>query len=141
MKTFTTGKVLDAITQPRTKKEIAEIAGITVTHVTESIQTLREKMQPIQTLGACGHTHYYLAKYNRVKERVKPAYAQMYDLMDAGEWWPGEEVMSIMDFDYLKFKNCMKQLRNKGVVVEKRKSTKGLRMYEYRVLAKDIESL
>ena len=141
MKTFTTGLVLDAITQPRTKVEIAELADITTAQVTESIQTLREAGQPIQKMGASGYTHYYLAKYNRVKERVKPAYAQMYDLMDAGEFWPGEEVMSIMDFDYCKFKNCIKQLRSKGVVIEKRKSSKGLRMYEYRVLANDIESL
>ena len=141
MKTFTTGLVLDAITQPRTKTEIAEVTNLSVPQITEAIQTLREAGQPIQKMGASGYTHYYLAKYNRVKERVKPAYSQMYDLMDAGEFWAGEEVMSIMDFDYTKFKNCMKQLRNKGVVIEKRKSSKGLRMYEYRILAKDIESL
>ena len=141
MKTFTTGLVLDAITQPRTKAEISEVTELSLPQITEAIQTLREAGQPIQKMGASGYTHYYLAKYNRVSDRIKPAYAQMYDLMDAGEWWQGEEILSIMDFDHIKFKNCVMQLRRKGVVIEKRKSTTGMRMMEYRVLAKDIEAL
>ena len=141
MKTFALAKVLDAITQPRTKREIAEETGLTVPQITEAIQTLREKMQPIHTMGTRANTHYYLPECQRVSGRTEPMYSQLYKIMDAGDWWQGEELIALLDCCPTTLKNYIAQMRGYGVVVESRKSTKGMRMHEYRVLAKDIEEL
>ena len=134
MKTFTTGKVLDAITQPRTKKEIAEATGLSVPQITGAIQTLRNKMQPIQTTGTRVNTRYYLPESQRVNGRTEPMYAQLYKIMDAGDFWQGEELIALLDCCPTTFNDYIAQMRSYGAVVESRKSSSGMRMNEYRVL-------
>jgi len=141
MKTFALAKVLDAITQPRTKAEISEETGLSAPQITDALQTLREKMQPIHTMGTKNHTHYYLPEYQRVSGRTEPMYSQLYKIMDAGDWWSGDELVDLLDCCPMTLRNYIAQMRGYGVEVESRKSAEGLRMHEYRVVVENSEDL
>lgn len=107
-------RVLEVITEPRTKGEIVSLTGLTENQIRDAINELTRSGTPAQKIGHGDTRHYYLPKYHQ--PRAKFAYEYVLDLVaDTGEWWSLDEISEILNRDRHAIHCSIKRLKDLGM--------------------------
>ena len=107
-------RVLEAITEPRTKGEIASLTGFTENQIRDAINELSRSGSAPQKIGHGATRHYYLTK--KLQPRAKFAYECILDLVaDTGEWWSLDEISEILNRDRGAINCSIKRLNGLGM--------------------------
>lgn len=107
-------RVLEVITEPRTKGEIASLTGLSRSQIIDAINELKKMGSPPQRIGHGDTSHYYLTK--KEQPRAKFAYEYVLDLVaDTGEWWSLDEISEILNRDRHAIHCSIKRLKDLGM--------------------------
>ena len=105
-------QVLNALAQPVTKKEIAEVTGLAPNQVRNALDVISRET-PLRKMGSGSHIHYWIPAGKR-KLKHKFRYRELLNLIDTGEWWTMHEICMILLLTPMEVGNCISNIKRWG---------------------------
>ncbi len=124
-------KILAAVVEPRTKREIAQLTGLSGEAIRNALNDLSRGYGVVfDTCGHGKHKHYYLPVHRQPAIKPKFLYQQILDLTaNTGDWWSLDEMVDILDVDRHKISCSMRTIKRKYAKVEQKQGFERRALY------------